>query len=271
MGRIAVGLEYDGRTLAGWQTQSGLATVQEHVEAALTTLFDHPVAVVAAGRTDAGVHARGQVLHLDSDATRSERAIVLGGNSNLPPQIALCWARQVPEHFHARYAALTRTYRYCILNSTTRSALMADRVACVFRVLDVDAMQQAAKWLQGTHDFSALRAAECQARSPVRNLTAIRLRRTGNLVVLEVTANAFLHHMVRNIAGLLIHIGQGAARPEFAAEVLATRDRKQAPATAPAAGLYLWRVDYPTVFGLPDESDIMRTPLGCPADLLDIN
>jgi tRNA pseudouridine38-40 synthase len=268
LARIAVGVEYDGRGYSGWQQQAGAASIQQDLQAALGSVCDHPVDLTGAGRTDAGVHARGQVAHFESTAARTERALVLGANTLLPERLALRWARFVPDHFHARYSALARTYRYCILNRTTRPALAAGRVAFLHRPLDADAMQEAARSLVGNHDFSALRAAECQARSPVRDLSRLEVRRMGDFVLLEVTANAFLHHMVRNIAGLLVHIGQGEASPAFAAEVLAGRDRRLAPATAPAGGLYLWRVHYPPVFGLPDDSDIMPAPAGCPADLL---
>jgi tRNA pseudouridine38-40 synthase len=267
MARYAVGVEYDGGAFAGWQRQVGLATVQSVLETALSSVFNHEVAVVGAGRTDAGVHSRGQVAHFDAANSRSERAVVLGCNTLSPPTVALRWAQVVPEHFHARYSAQSRTYRYCILNRWARSALTTGRAAFVHRPLDVEPMQQAASILIGTHDFSALRAAECQAKSPVRNLTGLSVCRRGDFVLIEVTANAFLHHMVRNIAGLLIHIGWGEAPPGHALEVLATRDRRMAPATAPAAGLYFWRVNYPSVFGLPDDSDIMQAPVGCPADL----
>jgi len=268
LARIAVGVEYDGRGYSGWQQQAGAPSIQQDLQAALGSVCDHPVALTGAGRTDAGVHARGQVAHFESSAARTERALVLGANTLLPDGLALRWARFVPDHFHARYSALARTYRYCILNRPARAALAAGRVAFLHRPLDAAAMQEAAHCLIGSHDFSALRAAECQARSPLRDLTRLAVRRIGEFVLLEVTANAFLHHMVRNIAGLLIHIGQGEARPAFAAEVLAGRDRRLAPATAPASGLYLWRVHYPQVFGLPDDSDIMPAPAGCPADLL---
>jgi tRNA pseudouridine38-40 synthase len=268
MTRFAVGLEYDGGSFAGWQRQVELTTVQACLESALAEIFDHPVDIVGAGRTDAGVHARSQVAHFESSAVRGERSIVLGANTHLPPGIALQWARTVPDHFHARYSALARTYRYCILNRPMRSALAAGRSAFVYRPLAVEPMQEAALALVGTHDFSAFRAAECQAKSPVRNLTGLRVQRAGDFIVIEVTANAFLHHMVRNIAGLLIFVGQGAAPPSVAAQVLAGCNRRLAPATAPAAGLYFWRVHYPQVFGLPDDSDIMRSPAGCPADLM---
>jgi tRNA pseudouridine38-40 synthase len=269
MTRFAVGLEYDGGGFSGWQQQQDAPSVQREVTTALSRVLDHPVEITAAGRTDAGVHARAQVVHFDTDARRTERALVLGTNTLLPAGVALRWARVVPEHFHARYSAEARTYRYCILNRPMRSALAAGRVGFIYKPLDADRMLAAAASLVGTHDFSALRAAECQAKTPVRNLSRLLVRRVGDFVLLEVTANAFLQHMVRNIAGLLIHIGQGDAEPAHAAEVLAGRDRRRAPATAPAAGLYLWRAHYATVFGLPDDSDIMRGPSGCPADLMD--
>ena len=268
MARIAVGIEYDGSGFAGWQQQVEAPSIQQVVQQALARVCDHPVQVVAAGRTDAGVHARGQVGHFDSDAGRSERALLLGANTCLPPTVALRWVRHVPDHFHARYAALARTYRYCILNRGGRSALVAGRAAFHYRPLAVEPMREAARLLLGYHDFTSLRAAQCQARSPLRELRALQIERKGDFLIFEVTANAFLHHMVRNIAGLLMHIGQGEAPPQHAAEVLAARDRRVAPATAPAAGLYFWRVHYPSVFGLPDDSDMMPSPAGCPADLL---
>jgi tRNA pseudouridine38-40 synthase len=266
--RIAVGVEYDGRGYCGWQQQYTVDSVQQVLQAALSRICDHQVQLTAAGRTDAGVHARGQVAHFDSGSGRSARGLVLGANTHLPADIALRWAHEVPDHFHARYSALARTYRYCILNRAARPALAAGRVAFLHRPLDVERMSEAARHLLGTHDFSAFRAAECQARSPVRNVTRLELRRIGHFIVMEITANAFLHHMVRNMAGLLIHIGQGEAEPVYAAEVLGGRDRRIAPATASASGLYLWRVHYPPVFGLPDDSDIMPAPAGCPADLM---
>ena len=268
MPRFAVGIEYDGAPYAGWQVQRHRPSLQQTVEAALSSVAAGPISVTAAGRTDAGVHARGQVVHFDTDVVRTGRSWVLGANQALPPTIALRWAVAVPDHFHARYSALRRSYRYCILNRGTRPALAHGRVAFVYRPLAVEPMRQAAAMLLGNHDFSAFRSAECQARSPIRRLDRIEVQRNGDFVVIEVVANAFLHHMVRNIAGLLIHVGQGSSPPARAAEVLAGRDRRFNAATAPAEGLYFWRVHYPPVFGLPDDSDMMSGPAGCPGDLL---
>ncbi|MFM1886063.1 MAG: tRNA pseudouridine synthase [Pseudomonadota bacterium] len=269
MRRIAIGVEYDGSAFAGWQSQHGLATVQAAVEAALTRVADHPVQVTAAGRTDAGVHGRGQVAHFDTEARRDPRSWVLGANTHLPPGVALRWAREVPAHFHARYTAQWRAYRYCILNRSSRSALAARQVGFYHRPLDLSLMQAAAPLLVGEHDFSAFRAAECQSRTPVRRLLALDVVRRGDFLIIQAIANAFLHHMVRNLVGLLAAVGQGVHPPAFAAEVLAGRDRRANAATAPAAGLVFWRVGYPAVFGLPDDSVMMQGPAGCPADLMD--
>ena len=251
MPRIAVGIEYDGSAYAGWQTQPAVASVQQVTEAALGSIAAAPVVLVCAGRTDAGVHALGQVAHFDTEAVRSMRSWMLGANSELPPDVSLRFAHPVPSHFHARYSAEARTYRYLILNRSARSALHARRAAWVHRPLDAARMQEAAGTLLGEHDFSAFRAAQCQARSPVRRLERLAVERHGDWVLIEATANAFLHHMVRNIAGLLIAVGKGDASPAWAAEVLAGRDRTRGAATAPAGGLYLVAVRYPEVFGLP--------------------
>ena len=251
MVRIAVGIEYDGSAYAGWQAQAGPRTVQQLAEKALGAVAAQPVCLVAAGRTDAGVHAFGQVAHFDTAALRTARSWVLGANSELPADVSVSWARPVPAHFHARYSAEARTYRYLILNRPARSALQRERAAWVHRPLDVAAMAAAARHLEGEHDFSAFRAAECQAKSPVRRLESLRVERSGERVWIEATANAFLHHMVRNLVGVLLSIGRGEAAPAWAGEVLAGRDRTQAAATAPAHGLYLWRVRYPQAFALP--------------------
>lgn len=253
MPRIAVALEYDGAHFAGWQTQqAGVRSVQETAEAAFGRVADAPVGLVCAGRTDAGVHALGQVAHFDTAAQRTERSWVLGANSHLPASISVRWARAVPAHFHARYSAEARTYRYFVLNRLARSALSAQRATLIHRPLAVGPMAAAAGFLLGEHDFSAFRAAECQARSPIRRLSALNVERCGDQVVIEATANAFLHHMVRNLVGLLLDIGMGKAAPEWAAEVLASKDRTRSSPTAPAAGLYFWKVAYPRAFGLPE-------------------
>ena len=251
MGRIAVGIEYDGSAYAGWQAQAALPTVQQLTERALGRIAAEPVALVCAGRTDAGVHACGQVAHFDTRATRSARSWVLGGNSELPPDVSLSWAVAVPAHFHARYSAEARSYRYLILNRSARSALSAQRAIWIHRPLDQSRMAEAPQALVGEHDFSAFRAAECQAKSPIRRMERISVARRGDWVIIEATANAFLHHMMRNIAGLLIAVGRADAPASWAQELLAGRDRTRAAATAPAAGLYLLSVRYPAAFGLP--------------------
>ncbi len=258
MPRIAVGLEYLGGAYVGWQSQPTRPSVQGCLEAALAKVADEPVSVVCAGRTDAGVHARGQVAHFDTTARRSMRAWVLGVNTELPRDISVIWAQPVPAHFHARYSAEARTYRYLILNRRARGGLWEGCATWVHRPLDALAMAEAAALLEGEHDFSAFRAAECQARSPVRRLERLRVQREHAWVSIEATANAFLHHMVRNIAGLLIAVGKGDAPAGWAAEVLAGRDRRLAAPTAPAEGLYLWSVRYPEAFVLP-------APLEAPA------
>lgn len=249
--RIAVGIEYDGSAYAGWQAQTSLPTVQQVTEQALGAVAAEAVSLVSAGRTDAGVHACGQVAHFDTGVFRSARSWVLGANTELPCDVSVSWARAVPAHFHARYSAEARTYHYLIANRLARAALAASRAAWVHRPLDHERMDAAARVLEGEHDFSAFRAAECQARSPIRRIERIRVERRGDWVVIAVTANAFLHHMMRNIAGLLIEVGKGEAPVSWAAEVLAERDRRRNAATAPAAGLYLQSVRYPAAFGLP--------------------
>ena len=225
--------------------------MQQVAEQALGRIAAEPVSLTCAGRTDAGVHAHGQVAHFDTNALRSTRGWVLGANSELPPDVSLSWATPVPAHFHARYCAEARTYRYVILNRLARPALLAARAAWVHRPLDHERMREAAQALIGAHDFTAFRSSECQAKSPVRRMERIGVERLGDWVVIEATANAFLHHMMRNIAGLLIAIGKSDAPPTLAQEVLAGRDRTRNAATAPAGGLYLLSVRYPAAFALP--------------------
>ncbi|HEX6636491.1 MAG TPA: tRNA pseudouridine(38-40) synthase TruA [Steroidobacteraceae bacterium] len=251
MARFAAGLEYDGRAYSGWQFQPGLQTVQDVVQRALARVADAPIETVCAGRTDAGVHASAQVLHFDSTAARSERAWRLGANTYLPGDVSVLWVREVPEQFHARYSATARQYRYLILNRDSRPGLDTGRATWERRPLDHELMHACAQVLVGEHDFSAFRAIECQARSPMRKVESLSVRREGEWVSLDITANAFLHHMVRNVAGLLMSVGEGASPPGRVAAVLASRDRKLNAATAPPDGLYLAGVRYPPEFGLP--------------------
>lgn len=254
--RMAIILEYDGSGFSGWQSQSDVQqpqvrTVQDVVEAGLAKIADAPVRVIVAGRTDAGVHARAQVIHFDTDAVRTPYAWVRGGNSNLPPDVALRWAGEVDTEFHARFSATGRRYRYVILNRATRPALARAQVSWEYRPLDAARMQAGARHLVGTHDFSSFRALQCQAKSPVRELRELRIERDGEYVILDLYANAFLHHMVRNIAGVLMTIGAGEREPEWARAVLEARDRTQGGVTAPPEGLCLTAVEYPARFQLP--------------------
>ena len=225
--------------------------MQQTAERALSRIAAEPVTLTCAGRTDAGVHALGQVAHFDTSASRSTRGWVLGANSELPHDVSLSWAVPVPAHFHARYCAEARTYRYVILNRLARSSLLAARAAWIHRLLDHERMREAAQALIGQHDFSAFRSSECQAKSPVRRMERISVERLGDWIVIEATANAFLHHMMRNIAGLLIAIGKSDVPLSWAQEVLAGRDRTRNAATAAAAGLYLLSVRYPPAFAVP--------------------
>jgi tRNA pseudouridine38-40 synthase len=254
MARIAAGVEYDGGAYSGWQVQASAPSVQEQLQSALARVADAPVEVICAGRTDAGVHARAQVVHFDTLAVRRERGWVLGTNTHLPADISLRWAHPVPDHFHARYSALSRTYRYFILNRTARSALAFGRAWCVHRLLDEAAMRTAGAALLGEHDFSAFRSSECQARSPVRRLHLLDVQREEDWLRIDVRANAFLHHMVRNIVGLLVAVGCGGVPPQRARELLESRQRARGEVTAPAQGLYFWRAEYPPQFGLPGDS-----------------
>jgi tRNA pseudouridine38-40 synthase len=255
MPRIAVGLEYDGSNYCGWQQQLQGASVQGAVQQALSAVAGEPVQCVCAGRTDAGVHALAQVLHFDTQALRTPRSWRLGANSNLPASVSVAWASEVPAHFHARFSAQARSYCYWIWNRPTRSALLARRASWIHRPLDADVMHAAGQVLVGEHDFSAFRAVECQAKSPLRRIERLLVRRLGDSLLLEVTANAFLHHMVRNIAGLLICVGTGESSAARVAEMLAGRDRRLNAPTAPPDGLYLAAVRYPAEFGLPNSSE----------------
>lgn len=225
--------------------------MQSEVEAALSSIADHPVETLVAGRTDAGVHALGQVIHFDSPAPRSAYAWTLGSNTRLPPAISLRWIEPVAADFDARRSAVSRHYRYVIHNHRARSALLGDRCGWFTHALDAEAMHRAAQALIGEHDFSAFRAAECQAKTAMRRLQRITVWRRHDFVVVDVQGNAFLHHMVRNIVGVLIEIGQGRRAESWSGEVLAGRDRRLAGITAPACGLYFVGPEYPERFGLP--------------------
>lgn len=249
--RWALGVEYNGSHYCGWQQQPGRRTVEGELAEAVGHVADHAVDLCCGGRTDAGVHALGQVVHFDTTAVRSARAWVLGVNASLGRQTSIVWARPVADFFHARFTAQRRHYRYTIHNRSARSALLAGRVAWVQTPLDVAAMQAGGACLVGEHDFSAFRAAECQSRSPIRRLESLRVQRDGELVHIDVAANAFLHHMVRNIAGLLIEVGRGVRPPSVVRELLDGRDRRANAPTAVADGLCLRAIDYPAAFRLP--------------------
>lgn len=250
--RVAMGLEYDGSAYHGWQKQANVNSVQAVVETALSTVADHGVEVVCAGRTDRGVHATSQVIHFDTDAVRAEHQWVFGCNANLPEDVRAHWMRPVAQGFHARFAALARSYTYLICDGRVRSALLRRRVCWSLRPLDVELMASSAAPLLGRHDFSSFRAAGCQARQPVRDVQRLSVTRQGALVVLDIRANAFLHHMVRNIAGVLLAVGRGEQPPHWVQTVLKARDRRRAGVTAPSHGLYLSGVDYPADLAPPD-------------------
>jgi len=249
--RIAMGVEYDGSAFHGWQIQRHARTVQECLEQAIARVADHPVRLHCAGRTDAGVHALEQVVHFDTRARRRERSWVLGTNVNLPPDVGVRWARSVSAEFHARFSATARHYLYCILCRPSRAPLQRDRTLWLHRELDLEPMRRASEDLVGEHDFSSFRALACQAKSPVRRVHYLTLDRCGDRIELRIGADGFLHHMVRNIAGVLIAIGQGEAPVSRVQELLAIRDRTCGGVTAPPQGLYLVRADYPPEHGLP--------------------
>jgi tRNA pseudouridine38-40 synthase len=251
--RLALGVEYDGSAFNGWQAQLNprLATVQESLERALSRVADHPVKLFCAGRTDAGVHGSGQVVHFDTHAQRPLKAWVLGVNSQLGPHCAVQWAQPVPDDFHARFSALSRRYRYCIYNAPVRPALLAKVVTWHHVPLDAAAMHEAGQHLLGEQDFSAFRGAGCQSSTPMRNVMALSVSRQGAYVLIDIEANAFLLHMVRNIAGALLVIGEGRKPTDWTRELLQQRDRRLAAATAPPQGLCLYQVRYPESYGLP--------------------
>lgn len=253
--RIALGIEYDGSRYFGWQRQREVISVQEELEKALSRIANHPVSIQCAGRTDAGVHATGQVIHFDTESNRAEGAWTLGLNSNLPPDIAVRWVREVDEHFHARFSATARRYRYVIYNHNYRPAILGQGVSHYHEAIDTTLMHQAGQSLLGEHDFSTFRAVACQSNTPWRNVTHLCVSRSGPYIVLDIKANAFLHHMVRNIMGCLIAVGQGLKPPTWMAQVLAARSRDAAAPTFSPDGLYFLGPVYDPRWGLPT-----RTP-----------
>ncbi|KEQ13102.1 tRNA pseudouridine(38-40) synthase TruA [Endozoicomonas numazuensis] len=252
MPRLAASVQYDGSRYHGWQSlKSGLPSVQAAVEKALSKVANHPVSVVCAGRTDAGVHGCNQVIHFDTDAVRSGYGWTFGGNTNLPDDISFNWVRPVSDDFHARYSAKWRRYRYVILNRPVRPAHLPRGVTFYYRPLDVELMNIAGQYLIGEHDFDSYRAVQCQAKHAVREIQHLNVYRHGDMVVIDVRANAFLHHMVRNITGVLLEVGAGRKAPIWAREVLDARKRSEGGATAKPYGLYFVDVGYPDEFGLP--------------------
>ncbi|HEX7369704.1 MAG TPA: tRNA pseudouridine(38-40) synthase TruA [Rhodanobacteraceae bacterium] len=256
--RVALGIEYDGTDFFGWQRLAHGPSVQAEVESALSFVANHPVEVTCAGRTDAGVHARCQVVHFDTDANRDARAWVLGATTRLPRTVAVLWAQSVPDDFSARFSARARRYRYTILNRPVRPALDARFLAWERVPLDADAMHVAAQALLGEQDFSSFRAVSCQASHARRNVIAISVRRDGQRVIVDIQANAFLHHMVRNIVGSLLEIGRGEKSVGWIAELLAARDRNVAGVTAMPQGLVFMGPRYPPEWGLPPEVSLQK-------------
>jgi len=263
--RIALGVEYDGSPFCGWQSQADGQTVQDTLQLALSRIAGDQIAseqtaagrisVVAAGRTDTGVHAFEQVVHFDTRAERPLNAWVRGVNALLPDSIAVRWAHPVPDEFHARFSAHGRSYRYLLINRDVRPAIHAGKVGWFHAPLDVAAMQAAARLLIGEHDFSAFRAAQCQAKSPVKHLHRLDIRREGEMLIFDLSADAFLHHMVRNIVGCLVYVGKGKHPPSWMTEVLDSRERTFAAPTFAPDGLYLRRIQYEAKWGLPQSED----------------
>lgn len=255
--RIALGIEYDGSGFCGWQLQQGeVRTVQGVAEQALGKVANHEIRLTCAGRTDAGVHATEQVVHFDTEALRDERAWVYGANANLPKDVAVLWAKPVADDFHARFSARRRAYRYVIFTREVRPTFLARRVTWHYKALDTERMQAAAGHLLGEHDFSSYRAVACQAKSPIRTLHRLEVTSRGPFIFIDVEANAFLHHMVRNIAGVLMSIGSGERPVDWSREVLLAKDRALGGVTAPPYGLYLARVGYPDKFAIPQLSPL---------------
>lgn len=250
--KIALGIEYDGSGYYGWQRQQSVDSIQERLEAALSVIADETITVFCAGRTDAGVHATGQVIHFETSAKRSQSAWTMGVNSHLPANIAVRWSKQVEANFHARHSATARRYRYVIYNHRYRPAILAKGVSHYYLPLDACLMHQAAQYLLGENDFTSFRAAQCQSHTPWRNIHHIDVKRQGEYIIVDIKANAFVHHMVRNIVGSLLEVGSGNKKPQWISELLQAKDRTLAAATAKPEGLYLVQVDYPLNYQLPN-------------------
>jgi len=248
--RIALMVEYDGSQYHGWQSQTGLRTVQHALEQALSRVANHDVLLVCAGRTDTGVHATHQIIHFDTEKERSARSWIFGANAYLPKDVCVKWAREVSPDFHARYSALSRSYRYIIYNTPIRPALMRCNLTWQYQQLNHRLMDEAAQLLLGEQDFTSFRSVECQSKTPMRNIESIQVSRREDCVIIDITANAFLHHMVRNIAGVLMAVGTGRQQVSWVKEVLFAKDRRLGAATAPSYGLYLVGVKYPQEFGI---------------------
>lgn len=262
MSRIVLGIEYDGSAYAGWQWQAGKSTVQGELQTVLSKIANQPVTVICAGRTDAGVHALEQVVHFDTEVERSLSAWLMGGNSLLPEDIRITWVQVAVADFHARYSAIARFYRYVILNRAMKSALLRSQATWCHQPLDADKMHQAAQHLLGEHDFSSFRAQGCQSKSPNRMMHFIDVYRQDEKVIIDICANAFLHHMVRNIAGVLMEIGMGRQPAEWPLHLLAVKDRAQAAVTAPPHGLHLGAVYYPEQYGIHKHAVFDKLPVG---------
>jgi tRNA pseudouridine38-40 synthase len=256
--RIVLGVEYDGQGYFGWQSQAQGLTVQDVLQRALSQIADAPISIIAAGRTDTGVHALEQVIHFDVQATRPLSAWVRGVNALLPRSIAVLWAKEVEEHFHARFSAQARSYQYVLVNRPTRLGLEQGKAGWFHAPLNVAAMRQGAAFLLGEHDFSAFRAAECQAKSPVKTLTQLEIHQQGNTLVFNLSANAFLHHMVRNIVGCLVYIGKARYPADWVQSVLLAKQRHLAAPTFSPDGLYLRHVQYDASWSLPQQRCTVR-------------
>jgi tRNA pseudouridine38-40 synthase len=249
--RYALGIEYDGKNYFGWQRQNNVISVQQELEQALSKIADEPIAVICAGRTDTGVNATNQVVHFETDKKRKDVAWTLGVNTHLPKDIAVTWVHEVADDFHARFSATARQYRYIINNNRLRPAILSSGISHCHHRLNENLMHQAAQLLLGRNDFTSFRTVHCQSHSPLRTLYHCNVTRHGDFVIIDIKANAFLHHMVRNIAGSLMRVGQELAPISWIKEVLEAKNRCVAGITAPSAGLYFVDVDYPEHFSIP--------------------